>query len=234
MYEDLNQTEQDTTEVRASELLSSQDRSLVADWAYEETHVPYLPLPSASSPQKNTSSGANNMQSAVPPSSSLPADSTEPKAGGGGGGVLLAVILGALLGGVLSLVTGGSLMLWGSIGVAVGGGMALLSELFSEEAGSWLLLQGLDVGLDEVFNCCQISALLVVGGVVTIGGLLLWQNLFLTTVVGASIIVMMLIGWSFALLKRFLGKGSAYRNTVRAGHSGSTKYRKNRAIILNG
>ncbi len=42
--------------------------------------------------------------------------------------------------------------------------------------------------------------------VVTIAGLLLWQSVFLATVVGASIIVMMLISLSFALLQHFLAK----------------------------
>jgi len=97
MNEDVNQPKQDDTEVsnafpNASGPLSNQDLMLSADSAYEETHVPYLPLPSESIRQTNPTSAVGSL-GAAPPSSSLPANTvpTTPKIGG----------IGVLVGGIL-------------------------------------------------------------------------------------------------------------------------------------
>ncbi len=218
MNEDVNQPKQDDIEVsnsfpNASGPLSNQDLMLSADSPYEEPHVPYLPLPSESTRQTNPTSAVGSLR-AAPPSSSLPANTvpTTPKIGGIG--VLVGGILGALLGGVVGLSTGASPVMWGGIGAVVGGGIALLLYVVPEMDVSWLLAEGLCEGLAEVFTCCLTSAILVIVCVVTISGLLLWQNVLLAALAGGSIVTMLLIRVSCALLKHGLAKRRVSRNPL--------------------
>ena len=218
MNEDVNQLKQDDTEVsnafpNASGPLSKQDLMLSADSAYEETHVPYLPLPSERTRQTNPTSAASS-RGAAPPSSSLPANTvlTTPKIGGIG--VLVGGILGALLGGVVGLSTEASPVMWGGIGAVVGGGIALLLSVLPEMDVSWLLAEGFSEGLGEVFTCCLTSAILVIACIVTISGLLLWQNVLLAALAGGSIVTMLLIRVSCALLKHCLAKRRVSRNPL--------------------
>jgi len=130
-------------------------------------------------------------------------------------------VLGAILVGVVGSVAfpGGSPLMWASLGAVVGVVIPLLSSFFSEDDEPWLFL-GLMQGLDAS-NCCGHFAILIVAGIGTIGGLLLWHNWLLAALAGASVIVMILISWFFVLLKHLLakklnsnGKGSVYANVV--------------------
>jgi hypothetical protein len=210
MNENLNQPEQDSTQDRTtfpgiSGSLSNQDAVPSADLPngdspYEDSPVPYLSLPSKSAQQTSPPSGATS-QGADTSSSSLPADTAATSPSTSGIGVLIGVILGALLGGMFGHVTAGSVLMWGSIGAVVGGVIALLPYVLSQEVVPGLLMEGLSTGVDELFHCCPISAILVVVSVVTISGLLLWQSLLLAALEAGSILIIMLIGVSFALLK---------------------------------
>jgi hypothetical protein len=200
MHENRDQPEQDPTKVNPSRIGSQEEPSPSADSGYEETHIPYLPLPDIPPQQKSVSAGSDHMQEAAPLSSSQPTSTAEPKMHGGA--VLLGAIFGALLGGVLSVVTKGSLLQWGGLGAVGGAVLALLVPLLSE--GDWPFLLdfgGLEVALSSALDCCSISLLLLLIPVITVGGLLLGHNLLLAAEVGASLLVLILIRMSFALLK---------------------------------
>jgi len=202
MDENVDHPERGTKEVSPSDVLDIQEPARLDDAAYEEIHLPYLPLPSATPPQTNSSSGSNDAREAVPLSSSRSASTTKTKAGMSGGGVLLGVILGAILGSVLSVATGGSLLLGAGIGSVVGGVLALLPAFFLDGGGLSLLidLASLEQAL-AALDCCSILAIFVVTSFVTIAALLLRQSVLLAAEAGASITILILIRVFFARRK---------------------------------
>lgn len=181
MNENVNQPKQDSTEASntfpsVSGSLSNQDPLSSAESPYEETHIPYLPLPSESQQQPSPALGVGDSKGADNPSPSLSEDTATTSPGRSGVGVLIGIVLGAILGGVFGHVTGGSPLMWGSIGAVVGGVIALLAYVVSKEEVPWLLGEGLFAGLGEGFDCCLTSVILVISSVVTISGLVLWLN----------------------------------------------------------
>lgn len=181
MSENVDQPKQERTEASnafpsVSGSLSNQDPLSSVESPYEETHVPYLPLPSERNQPPSPAPGVGDAKGADNPSPSLSADTAPTSPGSSGVGVLIGIVLGALLGGVVGHFTGASLVIGASIGAAVGGVLALLPHVVSEVEVPWLLSEGLSAGLGEMLNCCLTSAILVVGSVVTISGLVLWQH----------------------------------------------------------
>ncbi len=215
MNEQVNQPEQDNSQISNALLsiagsLSNQPAVPAADSPnesspYEDSPVPYLPLPSKSTPQSSPSSGAAS-QGADSSSSSLPAEPAATSSRIGGVGVLIGIALGAALGGVFGHFTGGSMVMWGSIGAVVGGVIALLPYIVSEGDVPWLLSEGLSVGLDGLFDCCLTSAIFVIASIVMIGGLLFWHSLLLAALAGGSIMTMLLIGMSLAFWCKTISK----------------------------
>lgn len=62
------------------------------------------------------------------------------------------------------------------------------------------------LALFEALDCCSVFGALVLASMVMIGGLVLWQSLLLGAGAGASILMLLLLGWSSTLRKHFLAK----------------------------
>lgn len=224
MNNTLNQPEPDDTQIKNpfpiidgplsnQEPEPSPDRQHEEFKEYEEPHVPYLPLPSDSPQQpawRTSPTPAADSQAADTPSSSSPGDTTvTPLTSEGGAGVfvLVGAILGAILGGVASHASGGSLVVGVVVGLIIGAVIGVIALIQFDAwgnalGGAWEALEGLALFDD----CCLTSVVLVVASVLMIGGFLLWHSLLLAALAGGSIMTMILIGWSFALLNQFLAK----------------------------
>jgi hypothetical protein len=63
--------------------------------------------------------------------------------------------------------------------------------------------------LFEALDCCSVFGVLVLVSMVMIGGLVLWHSLLLVAGAGASILMLLLPGWSSTLRKHFLAKGKS-------------------------
>ena len=62
------------------------------------------------------------------------------------------------------------------------------------------------LGLFEALDCCSVFGVLVLASVVMISGFVLWHSLLLAAGAGASILTLLLLGWSSTLRKHFLAK----------------------------
>ncbi len=62
------------------------------------------------------------------------------------------------------------------------------------------------LGLFEALDCCSVFGVLVLASVVMISGFVPWHSLLLAAGAGASILTLLLLGWSSTLRKHFLAK----------------------------
>ena len=58
--------------------------------------------------------------------------------------------------------------------------------------------------LFEVLDCCSVFGVLLLASALMIGGLVLWHSLLLAVGAGASLLTLLLLGWSSTLRKHFL------------------------------
>jgi len=184
MSENFNQPQQDPNELSEtfpsiSSSLLNQDSLSSTVSPYEEPPVPYLPLPSEIEQPASPSPEPDDSQGEESTSFSLPPDTGALSPGKAGMGILVGIVLGAILGGLCGHIINASVPMWVGIGTVVGGVIGLLPSLLGEGDGSWLLLEGLSVGLDGGFDCCLTSMLFVVAFILVVGGLVFGHGLLL-------------------------------------------------------
>jgi hypothetical protein len=143
MSENLERPEQDSTKINnlslsISDPLNSQNLTRLADSPYEEINIPYMP-PIETAERTNPPLWADDAQATPSPSSRSANVAASSSRGSGGGGELFGAGVGALLGVVFGFMTGGNPLLWGCIGaVVVGGIVALVRAIFSDDDNFWL------------------------------------------------------------------------------------------------
>lgn len=60
------------------------------------------------------------------------------------------------------------------------------------------------LNLFEVLDCCSVFGVLLLASVAMIGGLVVWHSPLLAVGAGASLLTLLLLGWSSTLRKQFL------------------------------
>lgn len=187
MDKKLNQAGQDNARASASNQVPS--TTLNENAGYDDSPIPYVPLPD--DPTRHTGlSWRKAVSSASPQSEDASPTTVKTEAVI----VLIGVILGASLGALLAYLVKADLMAWALAGAGIGGVIALMLYLNSLGELSWAFMEGLFMALPEMFNCCVISAILMIGSFATISGLLLTHNWTMVGIVACAIFTLLLLG----------------------------------------
>ncbi len=112
-----------------------------------------------------------------------------------GVGVLIGVLVGAIIGGVVGHAHGGGQVvletaILGVCGAVLGG--VIVYGAVNLQWRHWTWPDGDDL-LGALGECCLNFAVLVVAGVVTIAGFLLWHSLALAALAGVGVMTVLLV-----------------------------------------
>lgn len=185
----VNQAGQDNAHASASSKVTS--AKLSEDAGYDDSPIPYVPLPD--DPTRHTGlSWRKAVSSAYPQTEDTDTSPTTMKTESII--VLSGVILGAGLGALLAYLSKGDSMAWAFAGAGIGGVIALMLYLNSLGEVSWEFMEGLFIALPDMFNCCIVSAILMIGSITAISGLLLTHNWTMVGIAAGCLFMLLLLG----------------------------------------